>query len=59
MSEPTRRIVIISDCEDCPYFYHEYWGWEHECQKLDRVIPYQDEGISFPIPDDCPLERAP
>jgi len=54
----TKRIAIIEDCEDCPHFNCEYPEWLCDCEKLNRKIDYVDNPSSFPIPDDCPLEKT-
>lgn len=58
-----KRIVIIDNCNDCPYFSNYYFSYEEKCRKLDRVISRKpsSEGSLFskmyPIPEDCPLEK--
>lgn len=55
----SKRIAIINNCNDCPYFDNEYYGYHEKCTKLDREIPRDKETWSiYPIPEDCPLEKT-
>jgi len=49
------KILKISFCDECCYFYNEYNGYAEECAKLERVIN-GDNMYKHPIPEDCPLE---
>jgi len=48
------RIVEISNCDDCPFFDHEYYDYNELCEKLGRRINGHHDHI---IPDDCPLPK--
>ena len=57
------KKVIISKCDNCPYFDNQYYTYEETCKLLDRKIPVVKEPNEYlfskfirPIPDDCPLE---
>ena len=52
----SKKIVVIEYCDDCPHFNNEYYGYDHECIRLCRVIE-EDETLKCPIPDDCPLDN--
>ena len=53
------RIVIIDSCNDCPHFDIKFsTDMANTCEKLKRIIPYDKDTYSHPIPDDCPLERV-
>ena len=53
-----RKTLTISDCQDCPWFGHEYPWWDAKCKKLDRKIEQDSDTGTYPIPDDCPLDDA-
>lgn len=55
-----KRILIIDNCNDCPYFSNYYYSYEEKCTKLDREIPIDKETWNslYPIPEDCPLEKT-
>ncbi len=54
------RILIISNCEDCPNYNHDdnndekKWG-KSWCDKLDRELKPIPGKLFIEIPDDCPL----
>lgn len=48
------RRVIIEQCDQCPFFDNEYYGYDETCTKLDRKIK-SNEHYEHNIPDDCPL----
>ena len=50
------RIVVIHNCDDCPFFDNEYYGYDENCMKLDRTI--KAVGDIYPIPEDCPLKKT-
>ena len=47
-----KRILLISTCNDCPYFDYDY----SFCDKLDKIVE-KDKDFNHPIPEDCPLEK--
>jgi hypothetical protein len=56
----TPRKLTISWCDQCPHFDNEYYSYNEECRKLGRKIEKDvntDYIWSYPIPDDCPLEK--
>lgn len=44
-------LVVLANCNDCPYFDNEYYGYEQTCTILDRAIG----DYNNPIPADCPV----
>ena len=46
------RLVVIHNCDECPYFYDRL----EECIKLNRKIK-ENKDCEYPIPEDCPLEK--
>ena len=51
-----KKVVVISKCNSCPFFSNEYWGYEHKCASLNRIIEERkDDTGTYGIPKDCPL----
>lgn len=58
------RILKIDSCKSCPHHNssRHYTGdsWETvfkwECSELKKVIGYEEDGETPPIPRECPLE---
>jgi hypothetical protein len=50
-----RKILVIENCADCPFFDYEYPYFEGKCEETDlyteKVAPDY-----FRIPSTCPLE---
>jgi hypothetical protein len=51
-----KKIVIINNCDECPNFDNEYYGYEEYCTKLGRRIGHIS--LVHHTPDDCPLPDA-
>lgn len=48
------KIIIINNCNDCPFFDNEYYEYNENCTKTGKQV----KSLSFnnyPIPADCPL----
>lgn len=53
------RLVVISRCDECPYFDNVYWGYNERCRKLDRKIDSLEGQFDVhEIPEDCPLPKV-
>ena len=46
------RKLVISNCNDCPFYDNHYYTYDETCTKLNRKVDTSKE----PIPEDCPLE---
>lgn len=58
-SVKNKRLLTISNCNDCPHFSNHYASFEERCRLLNRVIISGSDiwASHYPIPDDCPLEK--
>ena len=55
------REIVISACNECPYFSNEYYSYDEKCLLLKRVIEIcvKENGVKvFQIPEDCPLPKT-
>ena len=53
-----KKLIIISKCDDCPFFDNEYYGYAETCTKMGRAVPDGPPDYDYPIPDWCPLEST-
>ena len=54
-----KKIVVITNCDQCRYFDNYYYNYNETCTLLKRVIECDRSSISVHmIPDDCPLTTA-
>lgn len=49
------KKVVISKCDDCPYFDYYYYSYNEECRLLGRKMSKDENGYYIPT-HDCPLE---
>ena len=58
------RILKIDSCKNCPnhsssrHYTGDSWEtvFKWECSELKKVIGYEEDGETPPIPHECPLE---
>ena len=46
----------IKTCSDCPYMDNEYYTYERDCMKLDKILDSDICDIYTEIYEGCPLE---